>query len=232
MKKVFLLSKFDISDTSVYLAQILKQFGKEVIVVDETEEEYIKYFVNAEEEAQNIFEHQGINYFFSEADISKNENIDIVIINTNKEKILPTINIEDEVFIFVNQDRRELLGTKSLLEALAVKGHKNVTRISKLIDSKIEIEYISNFLETENINVIEDHEIYFDESNLRTKVENTFNLKLKFKDVSKEYKNVLFEMGSVILALEIDDKKVIKRYRKAIKIAERGGKSAGMFSKQ
>lgn len=232
MKKVFLLSKFDISDTSVYLAQILKQFGKKVIVVDETEEEYIKYFINAEEESQNIFEHQGINYFFSGADISKNENVDIALINTNKEKLLPMIDIEDEVFLFINQDRRELFETKSLLQKLASKGHKNVTRISKFVDSKIEIDYISNFLETDNIKVIEDHEIYFDESNIRTKVENTFNLRLKFKDISKEYRNVLFEMGSAILALEFDDKKVVKQYRKAIKIAERGGRGAGMFSKQ
>lgn len=231
MKKVFLLSIFDISDTSVYLAQILKQFGKEVIVIDETEQEYIKYFVNADEEPLDIFEHQGINYMFSKSYLDEYKDAEIAIINTNKRMMLPMINSEDEVFIFVNQDRRELLDTKSLLEALAVRGHKNVTRISNLVDSKIELEYISNFLETDNINVIDDYEIYFDESNMKAKVENTFNLRVKFKEISSEYKNVLLEMGNVIMGSEVDDKRVMKQFKKAFKLAERGGKGASMFSK-
>lgn len=231
MKKVYLLSNFDISDTCVYLAQILKEYGKEVIVIDETVKEYIKYFINGEEESENVFEYQGINYYFSETDTLNNDEVDIKIICTNRESTLQKINIDDEVFLFVNQDRRELIETKQLLESLALKGHKNISRVSKLVDSKIDIDYISHFLEVENVNVIEDYEVYFDESDIRARVENSFNLKLKFKDISKEYKSVLYEMGSVLLNLEMDDKKAVKLYKKAIKLAERGGKGAGLFSK-
>lgn len=230
MKKVFLLSKYDISDTCVYLGSILKHYGTSVAILDETEESYIKYFLNAEEENMDIYEHQGIDYVFSKSRLEE-ISVEVVIVNTNKRMILPMIEQDDEVFVFVNQDRRLLLKTKSYLEALAARGFKNITRVMNMVDSKIEVEYISNMLEMENINILEDLEIYHDESNLSAKIENAYNSKVRFKGISKEYKDVLRLISQLIIGSEIEDKQSMKQFKKAFKLAERGGKNAGLFSK-
>lgn len=231
MKKIYLLSKYDISDTCVYLAAILKCYGKKVVVLDETEQCYIKYFVNAEEETVETFEYQGIDYVFSKSQLNEIENADVVLINTNKRMMLPLIEREDEIFVFANQDRSELMNMKSYIEALGARGFVNVTRFLNIVDSKIDQEYISNFLATDNINVLEDHEIYFDEANIKTKIENTFNLRINFTNITSDYKSALMEMSSIIIGDELEDKKVVKLFKKAFKTAERGGKSAGLFSK-
>ncbi len=124
--------------------------------------------MNAEEEG-DLFEHQETQYLFNYKKLDELDEVDMVLICTDKRMMLPQIEEDDEIFVFANQDRRLLLRLKVYLEALGVRGFKSVTRILHLVESKIDTEYIDVFLQNDNISIIENIEIFIDESDMITK---------------------------------------------------------------
>jgi len=231
MKKVGFIGAYDKTDFIIYIAKILTEMGKKVLVIDSTIMQKAKYVVpviNPTTSYVTEFEEIDVAVGFDSMErmigylgFSKEEELeyDIALIDTDSIKTLNNFGVlEAEKKYFVTSF--DLYSLKKGLEILSgIESPVNVTKIlfSKEM-SEEENEYL-DFLSTGYKIIWDDSRIYFpfemgDQSII---IENQRLAKIKFKNLSSEYKESLG-----IIAGEIFEGVKSSEVKKIVKTIEKG----------
>jgi len=231
MKKVGFIGAYDKTDFIIYIAKILTEMGKKVLVIDSTIMQKAKYVVpviNPTTSYVTEFEEIDVAVGFDSMErmigylgFSKEEELeyDIALIDTDSIRTLNNFGVlEAEKKYFVTSF--DLYSLKKGLEILSgIESPVNVTKIlfSKEM-SEEENEYL-DFLSTGYKIIWDDSRIYFpfemgDQSII---IENQRLAKIKFKNLSSEYKESLG-----IIAGEIFEGVKSSEVKKIVKTIEKG----------
>jgi len=231
MKKVGFIGAYDKTDFIIYIAKILTEMGKKVLVIDSTIMQKAKYVVpviNPTTSYVTEFEEIDVAVGFDSMErmigylgFSKEEELeyDIALIDTDSIKTLNNFGVlEAEKKYFVTSF--DLYSLKKGLEILS--GIEKPIDITKILFSKEmseeENEYL-DFLSTGYKIIWDDSRIYFpfemgDQSII---IENQRLAKIKFKNLSSEYKESLG-----IIAGEIFEGVKSSEVKKIVKTIEKG----------
>jgi len=230
MKKVGFIGAYDKTDFILYIAKILTELGKKVLVIDSTITQKAKYVVPVIKPTTSYvteFEEIDVSVGFDSMEkmvgylgISEEElEYDIALIDTDSIKTLNNFGVlEAEKKYFVTSF--DLYSLKKGLEILS--GIEKTVNITKVLFSKEmseeENDYL-DFLSTGYKIVWDESRIYFpfDMGDQSIIIENQRVAKIKFKNLSSEYKESLG-----IIVEEILDGVRNSEIRRVVKTIEKG----------
>lgn len=208
-------------DTIHYLTRIIHNLGKEVLAIDSTEEQLMKYTLpNAPED--DFITYRDIDFYM----------------NLNNKKKYKDIKFDDEKIYLIdfgfNNDLTDNLNECDLIIVITDFQYHNIKRLQGIIknskikdvvivykdivDTKIDTNYIDFLLEIEKFAtlIVSKYEIVLNESDIECKIINQYDNFFKFKDISKQYKEMFID---ILTEYSVDNRRNII---KAIKKAEKG----------
>lgn len=231
MKKVGFIGAYDKTDFLLYIAKILAEAGKKVLVIDSTIVQKAKYvvpvinpttsYVTEFEEIDVAVGFESIEKMIGYLGYSNEEDLeyDIALIDTDSIKTLNSFGVlEAEKKYFVTSF--DLYSLKKGLEILS--GIEVPVNITKVLFSKEmseeENDYL-DFLSTGYKIMWDDERIYFpfDMGDQSIIIENQRVAKIKFKNLSSSYKE-----GLGIIAEEILEGVKSSEIKKIVKTIEKG----------
>lgn len=231
MKKVGFIGAYDKTDFLLYIAKILTEMGKKVLVIDSTITQKAKYVVpviNPTTSYVTEFEEIDVAVGFDDVEkmlgylgFSREEELeyDIALIDTDSIKTLNNFGVlEAEKKYFVTSF--DLYSLKKGLEVLS--GIEQPVNVTKVLFSKEmseeENDYL-DFLSTGYRIIWDESRIYFpfDMGDQSIIIENQRVAKIKFKNLSSAYKESLS-----VIAEEILQGAKSSEIRKAVKTIEKG----------
>lgn len=232
MKKVGFIGAYDKTDFLLYIAKILAEAGKKVLVIDSTIVQKAKYvvpvinpttsYVTEFEEIDVAVGFESVEKMIGYLGYSNEEELeyDIALIDTDSIKTLNSFGVLDaEKKFFVTSF--DLYSLKKGLEILS--GIEVPVNITKVLFSKEmseeENDYL-DFLSTGYKIIWDDERIYFpfemgDQSII---IENQRVAKIKFKNLSSAYKESLGIIAEEILegVKSTEIKKIVKTIEKGV----------------
>lgn len=231
MKKIGFIGAYDKTDLIIYVAKILTNLEKKVLIVDATTNQKSRYIVPAiNPTAMYVTEYEEIDIaigFPNFEDIkrylglSETQDLeyDIVLVDTDNIEGFNNFSLQEaQKNYFVTSF--DIYSLKKGLEALA--NLKSVVSFTKVLFSKDMLkeddDYL-NFLALGYKIIWEEHRIYFpiENGDLSVIYDNQRMSKIKLKKLSIQYKD-----GLAYLAEEILGDVSSSRVRKTIKIMEKG----------
>lgn len=232
MKNICFIGAFDKLDLILYIAKIIKELGKKVIIIDATELQKARYIVptiNPTKSYITRFENLDIAIGFESY-----EEIERYIGFTEEQKMkydyaLVNVDNQDTFNNFNNQDTLKNYFVTSFELYSIRKGLETIRKIEKPI--KITKVLFSSEID-ENDNYYLDylalgHKIIWEENNinfpyetkdLEVMIENQKNSKIKIRGLTQQYKENLEYMVSEIMPNES-----VMNIRRIMKIIEREG---------
>lgn len=213
MKKIGFIGAYDKIDLIIYIAKILTVLGKKVLVVDDTTNQKARYVIpviNPSKTYVTEYEEIDIAVGFKDIDdiksylgISEEQEMeyDYMFIDTDNNDGINNYKLEESIknYFVTSFDAYSL---KKGLEALI--GLKSVMSLTKILFSKemsIEEDEYLNFLSLGYKIVWNENKIYFpiENGDLSTIYENQRVAKIRFKNLSVEYKDQLGYISEQIL---------------------------------
>jgi hypothetical protein len=213
MKKIGFIGAYDKIDLIIYIAKILTVLGKKVLVVDDTTNQKARYVIpviNPSKTYVTEYEEIDIAVGFKDIDdiksylgISEEQEMeyDYIFIDTDNNDGINNYKLEESIknYFVTSFDAYSL---KKGLEALI--GLKSVMSLTKILFSKemsIEEDEYLNFLSLGYKIVWNENKIYFpiENGDLSTIYENQRVAKIRFKNLSVEYKDQLGYISEQIL---------------------------------
>ena len=213
MKKVGFIGAYDKIDLIIYIAKILTVLEKKVLVVDDTTNQKARYVIpviNPSKTYVTEYEEIDIAVGFKDIDdiksylgISEEQEMeyDYIFIDTDNNDGINNYKLEESIknYFVTSFDAYSL---KKGLEALI--GLKSVMSLTKILFSKemsIEEDEYLNFLSLGYKIVWNENKIYFpiENGDLSTIYENQRVAKIRFKNLSVEYKDQLEYISEQIL---------------------------------
>jgi len=231
MKKVGFIGAYDKTDFILYIAKILNEAGKKVLVIDSTITQKAKYivpvinpttsYVTEFEEIDVAVGFESMERMLGYLGISREEELeyDIALIDTDSIKTLKNFGVlgaEKKYFV----TSFDLYSLKKGLEILS--GIETPIEITKILFSKEmseeENDYL-DFLSTGYKIMWNESRIYFpfDMGDQSIIIENQRVAKIKFKNLSSEFKE-----GLGIIAEEILDGIKSSEIKRIVKTIEKG----------
>ena len=213
MKKIGFIGAYDKIDLIIYIAKILTVLEKKVLVVDDTTNQKARYVIpviNPSKTYVTEYEEIDIAVGFKDIDdiksylgISEEQEMeyDYIFIDTDNNDGINNYKLEESIknYFVTSFDAYSL---KKGLEALI--GLKSVMSLTKILFSKemsIEEDEYLNFLSLGYKIVWNENKIYFpiENGDLSTIYENQRVAKIRFKNLSVEYKEQLEYISEQIL---------------------------------
>ena len=213
MKKIGFIGAYDKIDLIIYIAKILTVLEKKVFVVDDTTNQKARYVIpviNPSKTYVTEYEEIDIAVGFKDIDdiksylgISEEQEMeyDYIFIDTDNNDGINNYKLEESIknYFVTSFDAYSL---KKGLEALI--GLKSVMSLTKILFSKemsIEEDEYLNFLSLGYKIVWNENKIYFpiENGDLSTIYENQRVAKIRFKNLSVEYKDQLEYISEQIL---------------------------------
>ena len=213
MKKIGFIGAYDKIDLIIYIAKILTVLKKKVLVVDDTTNQKARYVIpviNPSKTYVTEYEEIDIAVGFKDIDdiksylgISEKQEMeyDYIFIDTDNNDGINNYKLEESIknYFVTSFDAYSL---KKGLEALI--GLKSVMSLTKILFSKemsIEEDEYLNFLSLGYKIVWNENKIYFpiENGDLSTIYENQRVAKIRFKNLSVEYKDQLEYISEQIL---------------------------------
>lgn len=213
MKKIGFIGAYDKIDLIIYIAKILTVLKKKVLVVDDTTNQKARYVIpviNPSKTYVTEYEEIDIAVGFKDIDdiksylgISEEQEMeyDYIFIDTDNNDGINNYKLEESIknYFVTSFDAYSL---KKGLEALI--GLKSVMSLTKILFSKemsIEEDEYLNFLSLGYKIVWNENKIYFpiENGDLSTIYENQRVAKIRFKNLSVEYKDQLEYISEQIL---------------------------------
>jgi len=213
MKKIGFIGAYDKIDLIIYIAKILTVLGIKVLVVDDTTNQKARYVIpviNPSKTYVTEYEEIDIAVGFKDIDdiksylgISEEQEMeyDYIFIDTDNNDGINNYKLEESIknYFVTSFDTYSL---KKGLEALI--GLKSVMSLTKILFSKemsIEEDEYLNFLSLGYKIVWNENKIYFpiENGDLSTIYENQRVAKIRFKNLSVEYKDQLEYISEQIL---------------------------------
>lgn len=213
MKKIGFIGAYDKIDLIIYIAKILTVLEKKVLVVDDTTNQKARYVIpviNPSKTYVTEYEEIDIAVGFKDIDdiksylgISEEQEMeyDYIFIDTDNNDGINNYKLEESIknYFVTSFDAYSL---KKGLEALI--GLKSVMSLTKILFSKemsIEEDEYLNFLSLGYKIVWNENKIYFpiENGDLSTIYENQRVAKIRFKNLSVEYKDQLEYISEQIL---------------------------------
>lgn len=213
MKKIGFIGAYDKIDLIIYIAKILTVLEKKVLVVDDTTNQKARYVIpviNPSKTYVTEYEEIDIAVGFKDIDdiksylgISEEQEMeyDYIFIDTDNNDGINNYKLEESIknYFVTSFDAYSL---KKGLEALI--GLKSVMSLTKILFSKemsIEEDEYLNFLSLGYKIVWNENKIYFpiENGDLSTIYENQRVAKIRFKNLSVEYKDQLGYISEQIL---------------------------------
>lgn len=213
MKKIGFIGAYDKIDLIIYIAKILTVLGIKVLVVDDTTNQKARYVIpviNPSKTYVTEYEEIDIAVGFKDIDdiksylgISEEQEMeyDYIFIDTDNNDGINNYKLEESIknYFVTSFDAYSL---KKGLEALI--GLKSVMSLTKILFSKemsIEEDEYLNFLSLGYKIVWNENKIYFpiENGDLSTIYENQRVAKIRFKNLSVEYKDQLEYISEQIL---------------------------------
>jgi len=231
MRKVGFIGAYDKTDFILYIAKILTEMGKKILVIDSTITQKAKYIVpviNPTTSYVTEFEEIDVAVGFDSMEkmigylgFSKEEDLeyDIALIDTDSIKTLNDFGVlQAERKYFVTSF--DLYSLKKGLEILS--GIEHPIQITKVLFSKEMLEEENDYLDFLSLNykiIWNESRIYFpfeigDQSII---IENQRVAKIKFRNLSSEYKESLG-----IIAEEILDGVKSSEIKRIVRTIEKG----------
>jgi len=224
MKKVGFIGEYDKTDLIIYVAKILTQLGKKVLILDATQKQKTRYVVPAINptisyiiDFQNIDVAVGFKSFEEVKSYlgAEEENLkyDIALIDIDKADAIEDTNLAptDKIYFVTAFDLYSLKKGVEILYDL-----KETLKLTKIYFSRIfyneDNEYLE-FLALDQKVVWDENIIYFplENGDQATIAENQRVGKIKFKNLSSDYKNGIISLASDILGEKIREAKTIFR---------------------
>jgi len=229
MKKVGFIGEYDKTDLIIYVAKILTQLGKKVLILDATQKQKTRYVVPAINptisyiiDFQNIDVAVGFKSFEEVKSYlgAEEENLkyDIALIDIDKADAIEDTNLAptDKIYFVTAFDLYSLKRGMEILNQL-----KRPINLMKILFSekilKDDDEYL-NYISLDYKVTWQSEKIYFpiENGDLTVLAENQRVQKIKFKRLSVQYKDALNSIVQTILNEENDSdiRKIIKKIEK------------------
>lgn len=204
-----------------YFSRILNNLDKKVVVVDASIEQTMNYCIPDTYEDDYI-SYRNVDYYkncinqdrFS--DISY-EDYDVILIDFGFNKqLLNELYDCKALFLVCDFQRHNVQNMKDFISSL--EGESSIVRIYRdIVDSKINSKYVDSYLDIESCTqIIANYDFELEQCDYKCNLESQYNDIFKFKDLSKEYKDMFYDIISEFF--QVEKKQILK----AIKLAERG----------
>lgn len=210
MKKIGFIGAFEKTDLIIYIAKILTEVGKKVLVIDTTILQKARYIVPCIAPTKfYVTEYEKIDVavgFDSIADLNKylgniEEDYDIVLVDTDDYNKFNSFELENaEKLYFVTA-----FDSFSLKKGMEIIGTmRNKVRMKKVLFQREIIEEDDAYLNLLSLTYPiewEEEKVYFpyDQGDLTAIIENQRVTKIKFKNLSEQYRYSLFELAREII---------------------------------
>lgn len=202
MKKIAFVGAFDKTDLIIYIAKILTELGKKVLVIDTTVLQKARYIVPAIAPTKNYvteYENIDISVGFSSfemldsyiGDIKADYDITLIDIDTYEMFDSFEANDADKIYFVTAFDSFSLKRGMEIIGTM-----RNQVSMKKILFEREILEENDEYLNQLSINYPihwEKEKIHFpyDQGDLTAIIENQLVSKIKFKNLSSEYKDGL-----------------------------------------
>lgn len=202
MKKIAFVGAFDKTDLIIYIAKILTELGKKVLVIDTTVLQKARYIVPAIAPTKNYvteYENMDISVGFSSfemldsyiGDIKADYDITLIDIDTYEMFDSFEANDADKIYFVTAFDSFSLKRGMEIIGTM-----RNQVSMKKILFEREILEENDEYLNQLSINYPihwEKEKIHFpyDQGDLTAIIENQLVSKIKFKNLSSEYKDGL-----------------------------------------
>lgn len=202
MKKIAFVGAFDKTDLIIYIAKILTELGKKVLVIDTTVLQKARYIVPAIAPTKNYvteYENMDISVGFSSfemldsyiGDIQADYDITLIDIDTYEMFDSFEANDADKIYFVTAFDSFSLKRGMEIIGTM-----RNQVSMKKILFEREILEENDEYLNQLSINYPihwEKEKIHFpyDQGDLTAIIENQLVSKIKFKNLSSEYKDGL-----------------------------------------
>lgn len=244
MKSIGFVGKIDKTELVEYIAKIIANIGKKVIIIDATSMQKTRYTVPIimSEETQNqyVVQHDGVDFAVGFSNIlelkkyliSKGEDFaeyEYVLIDTDVEEMCEEYDLKsaNSLFFVTSYDKMYIIKGIDLLRYLCAMKRRTNTEatidICKLLYysdiNTADSAYIDRLTENLPINWIGGPiNVPYDSGDLSVNIRNQYSNKIDFKYLSKMYKNAVIDAANTITG---EDK---NNLRKTIKNIEKSNK--------
>jgi hypothetical protein len=218
LKTALFIGAADISDLLQYLSKVISVSGKKVLLVDGTEEKYIRYGTPLPSETLKVVEFEGFDVAvgfetLTELDgyLAEHPQYDTVILHFSGNKFLGKGDLSrfEAKYIATTSEKMSIDKTvraiRTLFEGTSKEDpHVEFTRIAvNSVESNIAYDYLESVLSSLPIEWAEDViELFFDEVDLTVKINNQHNGKINIRKLSRNYKRVIQELSEKLTDLQ------------------------------
>lgn len=224
MNNALFIGATDISDLLHYLSKIIAVSGKKVLLIDGTEERFIRFGTPLPSKTIKIVEFEGFDVAIgfntlSELDkyLGKNHQYETLILHTSGKDFIEKSDLSrfESKFIATTSEKMSL--DKTIIAIHFLLDGTTQFEFTKISINTIESNVSSDFLERvlSGLQIqwsIETIELFYDEVDYSIKVNNQHEGKIEMRRLSRNYKAVLKELVQVLTVLEKRElKSVIKQ---------------------
>ncbi|MCM3130593.1 MULTISPECIES: hypothetical protein [unclassified Paenibacillus] len=227
MKNALFIGSTDISDLLQYASKILTVSGKKVLLVDGTEERYIRYGTPLPNENIKVVEFEEFDVAVGFEDIKEldeylveHHQYESIILHFSGNKFLEWNDFQrfDHKYIATSSEKMSLDKTIRSLQTLYEETEKDEQQIqfTKIVVNGIESDLASEYLETVlgplPIKWAEEViELYFDEIDYSIKVNNQHEGKINIRKLSRHYKRALEDLSEALSDMETREMKAVMK---------------------
>lgn len=203
-----------------YIARICVNLGQKVAVVDASETQYMKYTIPEFKDVDCI-SYNGVDYFIDKGEPEKYNEVpwqsyNIVLIDYGFNNELMHLYSECQiVFAVTDFQRQHIMQLKYIVDSGYIKDTNVVKLYRDVFECKIRKKYIDHILKLEdNSKVLAEYVFERRTEDDVIKLLSQYDDRVKFKRLSKEYKEFLHDVIEEILELKP------KEINRAIKLAQ------------
>ncbi|RRJ54892.1 hypothetical protein EHV15_35565 [Paenibacillus oralis] len=225
MNKALFFGASDISDLLQYVSKVIAASGKKVLLVDGTNEKYIQYGTPIPSSKLKIVEFEsfdvGIDFSsFNELEsfLEKNQQYDLLIVHCDKSSFIKKEDLNKFEFKYVatSSEKMSIDKTVDAITSILEQDYHTDENTTKMLFTEIFVNYVEVNMAQDYLEMIleklpitwseEPYELFFDEVDYSTKINNQHEGKINIRRLSRNYKKVVQQISEEISGLE--DKEV------------------------
>lgn len=216
MKLALFIGATDITDLLHYTSKVITTTGKRVLLVDGTDEQYIRYGTPLPNETLKVVEFEGFDVAIGFKEINELEVFlaeepayDHVIVQISEPKFLGNYDLSrfENRFISTTSEKRSIEKTLTVLHAL-LDGTENESKFEFMriamnrVETDIADDYLETLLSSYPIEWVDEViEIFFDEDDYRNKINYQHSGKINIRRLSRSYKNAIQDICEKLTGL-------------------------------
>ncbi|MGV2887627.1 hypothetical protein [Paenibacillus taichungensis] len=224
MKKALFLGATDISDLLQYVSKVIAVSGKKVLLVDGTNEKYIQYGTPMASSKLDVFEFEGFDVAvgydkFSELEtfLDKNHQYEHLIVHCDKNSFMSKedLNKFEIRYVATSLEKMSIEKTVEVMTSIFGQVEQTDESSTKMPFTQLFVNNVETNMADDYLEMIlgplpiswseEPYELFYDEVDYATKINNQNEGKINLRRLSRNYKKVVQFISEEISGLEVKE---------------------------